>query len=193
MYNILVNDCVNKCKFIYNIKPVLEDELFNIFDIILQEINDTMPLQELHVCYISETECDIYIYKEHVSKGWVWNSYIPEKQILYKLETIAYLTLTNESNYLVEESSQTDIKYEDKQTQYENDSHNSNDSNDDKFDDITFEINDCCSEYEDTDSMENSYIEFSTKKSNIWNKCFQEELKDRLNLENFGLYKYKKE
>lgn len=186
MYNILVHDLLNKYKFVYNTSPIKLDQLYNMFDIILSEIYKSTSINELHVSYINETECDIYIYKEEIKEGWIWNSYVPEKKILFKIEAIACINL----DYLFQEKScQTEIMNYDKECQI-----NTIDNSllsvgvscqTEEFDNISL-TSDTSSNYKDfiEENDNNRY-------SNYYNNDFKKELNDRLNLENFGLYTYK--
>lgn len=229
MYNILVYDYINKCYLIYDTEPVDEDQLCNIVDLILYNIKESMPNEELHVSYTTEKECDVYIYKENLNKGWVWNSIVPEKKLLFQLQTVAYLPSQElkEFKKFTDASSQSEPNLQKKDAECEaliemnyNCKCNYKQKNDTYIiDDIPLELNN----FGNSSTLSNSSVssnstqestlssssvikkivnEVSTIKDEFvndmrhsieWGKSFHKELQDRLNLENYGLYKYKKE
>jgi hypothetical protein len=231
MYTVLVYDYINKCHLIYDTRPLSDDNLYKIIDLILKNIKDSFNSEEIHVSYINENECEVYVYKENISKGWIWNSYVPEKKLLYKLQPIGclpaselidftenscqttqlepepevkdkidtscsttcnckctcnkkYIKPTND-HYILDdiplELTQSTASIQSTSSNFSNSSNKSN-----KSDSSNFSMKDV------TDVINNISTDFG-RYSIEWGRSFQQELKDKLNLENYGLYKYKKE
>jgi hypothetical protein len=210
MYNLLIYDCLNNFKFIYNIKSIQEEKLNLVFDLVLKEIQSKITV-ETHVSFIKENECEIYVYKERLQKGWLWNNLVPEKEILYKIEPIACLYINNiqfdnkecQTNTILEniisQESQTDNYQETETDNYqETETDNSQESQTDIQDDIYDDINleNFSYNLQDDNLSENSF-KSSTDNINYfedisWGQNYREELQNKLNLENFGLYKNNK-
>lgn len=174
MYNLTVYDYSTKYTFIYNFKPVKEDELNTILDYILLEMKRYMNDEEIHLSFLDNNECIIYKYKENVRKGWIWNSSVYDKEILYKIRPIMCIDIENDNH--------KDIQNKECQTEILNTNTSStNDYTHKIIDDIPLELNPIS-------------ITINKKSNDInwgelsWNDDFKYELKNKLNLENFGLY-----
>lgn len=178
MYNLLIHDYPNKCKFVYNLKPISDEEFLIVFDLVLKEIQSTISYNETHVSFITDHECEIYVYKELLEKGWLWNNLKPEKEILYKIETIACL--------------ETNLNFgHNKECQTESSQSSDIESQTDKI----YKFNKTCQtiEEDESDYLFKSSESFHEKP---WSYEFKQELQNKLNLENFGLYglnKYKRD
>lgn len=192
MYNLLINDCINNFKFIYNVKSMEEEKLHIIFDLVLKEIQNTIS-GETHVSFIQENECEIYVYKERLEKGWLWNNLVPEKQILYKIEPIACLNINDIQ--IDNKECQTDAIVEnlisqESQTERGTLVQNSNckESQTNCLQEENYDENEILSENSFKSSNDNiNYFEDIS-----WGQEFKYELQNKLNLENFGLYKIDK-
>jgi hypothetical protein len=164
-----------------------EEKLHIIFDLVLKEIQNTIS-GETHVSFIQENECEIYVYKERLEKGWLWNNLVPEKQILYKIEPIACLNINdiqidnkecqtnnNICENLISQESQTNILLQNSNCQ-------------ESQTDILQQEN-----YDDIDLLSENSFKSSNDNINYfedisWGQDFKYELQNKLNLENFGLY-----
>jgi len=211
MYNVLVYDCLNECNFIYNVNPVPENELYTIVDLILRNIKKSVGENEIHISYVSQKESIVYIYEEIKQKGWVWDSLSLQKKILYKIQVIACIDLKieNEIQKEIDNKIQNEMKktFEDKecQTLNENVEHETVECQtiiDQWVQSLRFDTrqeSDYDSEIEDSfgtlsDNSDDTIILKTNNNFNeLWTHEFTHELKDRLNLENYGLYKYKTE
>jgi len=182
MYNILITDIVNKCQFIYDIKPVFENELSTLFDKVLNEISKINDSKNIHISFIDDNECEIYLYEEHVQQGWIWKNLVPIKKLLYKIQAILCLNTTDLS---YNKYCQTEIfnMTQEKECQTES-----------LIDDIPLDSKKSESNFLD---IRNQHFESNYNLNNnlnrySWHEEFKHELKDKLNLENFGLYKMPK-
>lgn len=178
MYTLLIYDCLNKSNYIYSTTPVPEDSLYKLFDLILEEIKK-MSSDDIHISFISENECEIYVYKENKKNGWLWNTIDTQKQILYKIQPIECLNSTFYET--VDKECQTnEIIVNEKQCQTDklNLSKNIKFNDNIILDDVPLELN--------QNKTKINWGQLKIKQD------FKHELQDRLNLENFGLYKPQK-
>lgn len=189
MYNLSIYDCSTKCNFIYNFKPVNEDYLYTILDRVLSEIKRYINDESIHVSFLDNHECIIYRYKENVQNGWFWNSSVYDKEILYKIQPIICVDIENCTQ---DNESQTedkiDIAFQNKEIQTDN-VHKTETINDNIIiDDTPLElISDSSSPLRETfNSLNINWGQLS------WNGDFKQELENKLNLENFGLYSVSK-
>jgi hypothetical protein len=231
MYNLLIYDYLNNSTFIYNIKPVCEEKLYVLFDIILDELRENISFLNTHINFLHNHECEIYAYKNSLKKGWLWDNIKNEKYIIYKIKPIRCLKPLYNSEIKHNKESQTlDDNYvskHEKEIQTITDNISNCYKNKDLntqiiLNDIPLELNEqktssynsynayCTSsnitrnssidssinlsssnEY----SLSSSINENSNSNKNVdwgqfsWNEEFKKELKNKLNLENFGLYK----
>jgi hypothetical protein len=161
MYNILIEDYINKCKFIFDITPKTEKDFHYLLDTILNEINQSIK-EELHVSFISSNECEVYKYKENLQKGWIWNTISSEKIVLYKLTPLVVINseilnlnekLSTSTQTIIPKNndnfSQTEIlEKENKSIFYIKDDY--------ILDDIPLEITDTANHFGNTNSFYNS-------------------------------------
>lgn len=102
---IYIKDIKNLKEYIYNSKPIKENELINSFDNIYNTLKSSNPnLKKI----VSENFCEIYEDLSTLNKGWIWNESLVTKNILYIISTIPSIS----SSYLSlnDKSVQTDIE-----------------------------------------------------------------------------------
>lgn len=105
---IYIKDIKNLKEYIYNSKPIKENELINSFDNIYNTLKSSNPNLKKTV---SENFCEIYEDLSTLNKGWIWNESFVTKNILYIISTIPSISSSSMSSmFLNDKSIQTDTE-----------------------------------------------------------------------------------
>jgi hypothetical protein len=86
MFFLYISDIKNNTKYIYNSKPVSQENASSLMSSFYEKVKSDIEEE----CSFTEEQnkCVIYSETSNIKKGWVWNSTTVDKTILYELVLI---------------------------------------------------------------------------------------------------------
>lgn len=86
-YFIVLHDVIDNLEYVFNTSPFLKEEALDayhkVFRIVTKDITNKI------VSYnILDEKCEIFVTEDIVSKGWLWNSNITKKILIFKMRLV---------------------------------------------------------------------------------------------------------
>lgn len=83
-YFIVLHDIIDDIQYVFNTTPVSKEEGFDAYHKVFRIV--TKNITNKTVSYnIENEECEVFVTEDVISKGWLWNSSITRKNVIYKM------------------------------------------------------------------------------------------------------------
>ncbi len=102
-YFIILHDIIDNIDYVFNTSPVTKEEALDAYHKVFRIV--TKNITNKTVSYNIENEkCEVFVTEDYVSRGWLWNSNMSKKSLIYKMRLLPCYRKRIQEDSDVEES-----------------------------------------------------------------------------------------